>query len=55
MASASISRGLNVTNYSVKLEEAVALASALPALIRRLFTVDNDLPPIYRWLSCEFA
>ena len=43
MASTSISRGLNVTNYSVKLEEAVALASALLALMRRLFTVDNDL------------
>ena len=32
-----------MTNYSVKLEEAVALASALPALMRQLFTVDDDL------------
>jgi DNA-binding MarR family transcriptional regulator len=30
-------------NHAVKLEEAVSLASLLPALMRQLFAVDNDL------------
>ncbi|MGA2797203.1 MAG: MarR family transcriptional regulator [Thermoguttaceae bacterium] len=30
-------------NHSVKVEEAVAIASLLPAIMRQLFTLDNDL------------
>ncbi len=30
-------------NHAIKLEEAVTLASLLPALMRQLFTIDNDL------------
>ena len=30
-------------NHSVKAEEAVAIASLLPAIMRQLFTLDNDL------------
>ena len=43
MALDAISRGLKVVEDSIKLEEANKIASLLPALMRQLFTLDDDL------------
>jgi DNA-binding MarR family transcriptional regulator len=43
MALHAIFRGLIAMNNSAKLEEAVAIATLLPAIMRQLFTLDNDL------------